>query len=77
MGPGAVVASLACNGAEVSGLDLSCRPSAFAFPATASGTIAYVNVNVLPMDGGPYLRDQTVLIEGDRITRVGPVAEVR
>lgn len=75
--PGAVVASLACNGAEVSGLDLSCRPSAFAFPATASGTIAYVNVNVLPMDGGPYLRDQTVLIEGDRITRVGPVAEVR
>ena len=75
--PGAVVASLACNGAEVSGLDLSCRPSVFAFPATASGTIAYVNVNVLPMDGGPYLRDQTVLIEGDRITRVGPLAEVR
>ncbi len=77
MVPGAVVASLACNDAGVSGLDLSCRPSAFDFPATASGTIAYVNVNVLPMDGGPNLRDQTVLIEGDRITRVGPVAEVR
>lgn len=38
--------------------------------------LAFVGVHVLPMTEERVLRDQTVLVEGGRIARVGPVAEV-
>lgn len=44
---------------------------------TAAGeTIALVDVNVVPMDEERVLFDQTILIEEQRITRVGPISEI-
>ena len=40
------------------------------------GTYAFVGVHVLPMTGDGVLENQTVVVEGDRITRVGPSGEV-
>ncbi len=37
---------------------------------------AFVNVNVIPMDTERVLENQTVIVEGDRITAIGPVDEV-
>ena len=47
-------------------------------PALAQGpqTTAFVNVNVIPMDTERVLENQTVIIEGDRITAIGPADEV-
>ena len=42
----------------------------------AEGTIAFVGVNVIPMDRERILENQTVVVEGDRIVRVGPAGEV-
>jgi imidazolonepropionase-like amidohydrolase len=42
---------------------------------SASQATAFVGVNVMPMTGG-LLRDQTVLVEGDRIATVGPRGKV-
>jgi hypothetical protein len=39
-----------------------------------TGTIAFKNVNVVPMDAARVLRDQTVIVENGRITRVGSAA---
>lgn len=42
------------------------------------GTIvAYINVNVVPMDTEKALENQTVIVEGDRITAIGPVDDVQ
>jgi len=52
----------------------------FQDPKTGSSkpaALAFVGVHVLPMTEERVLRDQTVLVEGDRIARVGPVAEVQ
>lgn len=38
--------------------------------------LAFVDVTVLPMDTERVLSGQTVLVQGDRIVRVGPVGEV-
>ena len=38
--------------------------------------VAFVNVHVIPMDTERILENQTVIVEGDRITAVGPVDEV-
>jgi hypothetical protein len=35
-------------------------------------TTAFVHVDVIPMDREHVLRDQTVVIEGERITQIGP-----
>ncbi|HAV63199.1 MAG TPA: amidohydrolase [Verrucomicrobiales bacterium] len=40
-------------------------------------TIAFVEVNVLPMDSNRVLPNRTVLVQGDRITAVGPADDVR
>lgn len=48
----------------------------FAF-AAASGSVAFVDVSVLPMDTERVLTGQTVIVKGDRIVEVGPVASVR
>ncbi len=44
--------------------------SIIALPATAR-EIAFVHVNVVPMDRERVLRDQTVIVDGDRIVTVG------
>lgn len=44
--------------------------------AQSSQTTAFVNVNVIPMDKERVLENQTILVEGDRITAIGPLAEV-
>ncbi len=41
-------------------------------PQFATADLAFVDVNVVPMDTRRVLRHQTVLIEGDRITALGP-----
>ncbi len=39
--------------------------------------VAFVNVNVVPMDSERVLADQTVLVRGDRIVQVGPASKVK
>ena len=39
-------------------------------------TTAFVNVNVIPMDREGLLEDYTVLVEGDRIFRMGPASDL-
>ena len=36
---------------------------------------AFVNVNIIPMDTERVLAAQTVIVQGDRITAIGPVDE--
>ncbi len=50
--------------------------AAAAQPRPAAETIAIVGADVLPMVGPERLRDQTVLVRGDRIVAVGPRARV-
>ncbi|MCP4406114.1 MAG: hypothetical protein GY801_53580 [bacterium] len=47
-------------------------------PALAQGpqTTAFVNVNVIPMDTERVLENQTVIVERDRITSIGPADEI-
>lgn len=45
-----------------------------ASPAKAGRPIAFRHANVLPMDDDRVLRDQTVVVEGGRITAMGPSA---
>jgi len=45
-------------------------------PAAPGGSFAFVDVTVLPMDADRTLPGQTVLVQGDRILRVGPVGAV-
>jgi imidazolonepropionase-like amidohydrolase/phosphohistidine phosphatase SixA len=54
-------------------LILFASPAAAAQPAE---TIAFVGVDVLPMTGTDRLRNQTVLVRGDRIVAVGPRARI-
>lgn len=42
----------------------------------ANGITSFVNVNVIPMDTERVLENHTVIVEGDRITAMGPVDEV-
>jgi imidazolonepropionase-like amidohydrolase len=44
--------------------------------AAQQGTYAFVNVDVLPMDGEGVVSGLTVLVEDGLITRVGPASEV-
>ena len=41
-----------------------------------SETTAFVDVKVIPMDSERVLENQTVIVEGDRITVIGAVEEV-
>lgn len=38
---------------------------------------AFVDVNVIPMDGERVLANQTVLVRGDRIVEIGPAAKIK
>src|SRR5437773_1753339 len=42
----------------------------------AETAIAFVNVNVIPMDSERVESGQTVIVRGDRIAAIGPSAEV-
>lgn len=44
--------------------------------APQAGAIAFVDVNVIPMDSERVLAGQTVVVRGDRIVAVGPAADV-
>jgi imidazolonepropionase-like amidohydrolase len=46
-------------------------------PATPAGVIAFVDVAIVPMDGERVLPNQTVLVEGGRITALGPSSQVK
>src|SRR5262245_60025779 len=46
-------------------------------PPTPLPVLAIENVTVIPMDSEQVLRDHTVLIEGRRITAVGPAASTK
>ena len=39
--------------------------------------VAFVNVNVVPMDSERVLKEQTVLVRGDQIVEVGPASKVK
>jgi imidazolonepropionase-like amidohydrolase len=45
-------------------------------PIVAAEPLAFINVNVVPMSSELVLRQQTVLIDGDRIVAIGDVDEV-
>ena len=47
------------------------------FVAIPQGTIALTHAKVIDGTGAPSMTDQTILIEGDRITAVGPSSSVR
>ncbi len=44
--------------------------------AQATGTVAFVNVNVVPMDNERVIENQTVIVENGHITTIGPADEV-
>ena len=43
---------------------------------SAGRPLAFVNVTVIPMAGDGVLKDQTVVIEGEKVTRIGPTASI-
>jgi imidazolonepropionase-like amidohydrolase len=47
------------------------------FTQTANREIAFINVNVVPMDSNRLLKEQTVLVRGDKIVEVGPASRVK
>jgi hypothetical protein len=55
----------------------SCAAPLATRPGTEPASLALTHVSVIPMHGGTPLRDQTVLIHGARITRIGPAEDVR
>jgi hypothetical protein len=48
-----------------------------AMPGTSPKVTAFVDVNVVPMDRERVLPKQTVLVEGGRITALGPASQVK
>src|SRR5690606_39267192 len=68
--PVALVALTACDRAAP-------EAPAEAPPAPASDAIAFVGVNVVPMDSERVLENHTVLVEAGRIRAVGPAAQVQ
>ena len=52
------------------------RPDAYG-PATVSADTAIVGATVIDGNGGPPLRDATVVVVGERIEAVGPRASVQ
>ncbi|HWP44099.1 MAG TPA: amidohydrolase family protein [Blastocatellia bacterium] len=48
-----------------------------AYRQSAGRDVAFINVNVVPMDSQHILKGQTVLVKGDRIAEIGPSAKVK
>lgn len=71
------LASFACAPADADPADGEVAAARDQNPAAGlADVIAFVNVHVLPMDSERILEDQTVLVEGERIVRIGPVDAV-
>ena len=64
----AVLALLAAGCGQEARVDAAAAP--------AGGTVAFVDVTVLPMDSERVLAGHTVIVSDDRIRAVGPAAEV-
>jgi imidazolonepropionase-like amidohydrolase len=58
---------------------LGCGPSGTSGALTRpkAAEVAFVNVNVVPMDAERVLSDQTVIVRGAEIVQVGPAAKVK
>lgn len=76
-----LVALLAAGVAACASAEPGANPEqrAPAAPAAAAGeeAIAFVNVNVVPMDRERVLEGQTVIVRGGRIAEIGPAASVQ
>ncbi|MFQ5473050.1 MAG: amidohydrolase, partial [Dehalococcoidia bacterium] len=46
-------------------------------PESKEQTLAFVNVNVVPMDREVVIPDQTVMVRGGRIVSIAPAAEAK
>jgi hypothetical protein len=46
-------------------------------PPAVDPVTAFVNVTVIPMDRERVLRNQTVIVRGDRIVEIGPAGRVK
>ncbi|MBV7334808.1 hypothetical protein KFU94_42540 [Chloroflexi bacterium TSY] len=55
---------------------LPTQPTAAASHQQQGDVVAFVNVNVIPMDTERMLENQALIVEGDRITAIGPADEV-
>ncbi|HKQ78546.1 MAG TPA: amidohydrolase family protein [Blastocatellia bacterium] len=44
---------------------------------TASSVVAFINVNIVPMDAERVIKGQTLIVRGDRITEIGPAEQVK
>lgn len=51
--------------------------SASAQPSTAAPALAFQRVNIVDVRAGRVLKDQTVIVEGGRLTHVGPAKSVK
>lgn len=69
--------ALACSVLLGSGPTDGRDPAASAAPAGQERITAFVDVTVIPMDRERTLRNQTVVVRGDRIVEIGPAARVR
>jgi imidazolonepropionase-like amidohydrolase len=56
--------------------DTSSPPAVVEAGAREGGPTAFVSVSVVPMSSDQVLSEQTVLVRGDRIVAIGPVAQV-
>ena len=56
---------------------VACRPNVATQTSTNATVLAIENVTVIPMDSDRVLPSHTVLIDGTRIVRIGPVDDVR
>lgn len=70
----AIAGLAAAGGALVGALRGEAEPNPT--PAASHHVTAFTGVHVLPMDREGVLRDQTVVVRGDRIVDMGPAADV-
>ena len=65
------------RGGALAGLGVFGNLANLITPRQSTGTIAFTNVNVIPMDADRVLRSQTVIVQGDRIRDMGPTSRIR
>lgn len=71
------VAAVALGAMPAAALAAPQASSRAAAAGDAPAALAFVGVNVVPMDRERVLADQTVIVVGDRIQRMGPAARTR
>ncbi len=73
-GPATVAVAAGLSLMSLDGDSLAAQQGAASMP---DGATAFVDVSVIPMDRERVLTGQTVLVEGDRITSIGPTKSVK